>query len=93
MRHIVLVMAALAVCAVAAADARTRTEPLPTPTSPTEPPPTDIGLIPLTVVEIKRLFNLTTRIWRSTNHYLHWSWWRSRHQARARWHHHLARLT
>lgn len=56
MRHITLVMAALAVCAVTAAQARTRTQPLATPTSPTEPPPTDLGLIPLTVVEVKKLF-------------------------------------
>jgi SRSO17 transposase len=93
MRHIVLVMAALAVCAVTAADARTRAEPPRAPSSPTQPPPTDPGLIPLTVVEIKKLFNLTTRVWHSTSHYLHWSWWRRRHQARARWYHHRARLT
>jgi hypothetical protein len=93
MRHIVLVMAALAVCAVTAAEARTRAQPLPTPNEATQPPPDDLGLIPLTVVEIKKLFNLATRIWRSTSHHLHWSWWRRRHQARARWYHHRARLT
>lgn len=93
MRHIVLVMAALAVCAITAADARAHTAPHPTPRSPTEPPPADLGLIPLTVVEIKKLFNLATRIWRSTSHHLHWSRWRRRHQARARWYHHRARLT
>jgi hypothetical protein len=58
MRHITLVMVALAVCAVTAAQARVHAQPLPTPTSPTEPPPTDLGLIPLTVVEVKKLFNL-----------------------------------
>ena len=93
MRHIVLVMAALAVCAVTAAKARTRAQPPPTPDNPTQPPPADPGLIPLTVVEVKKLFNLATRIWRSTSHHLHWSWWRRRHQARARWYHHRARLT
>jgi SRSO17 transposase len=93
MRHIVLVMAALAVCAVAVGDARTRVGPCPTPTHSTQSPPPGLGLIPLTVVEIKRLFNLATRIWRSASHYLHWSWWRRRHQARARWYHHRARLT
>lgn len=93
MRHIVLVMTALAVCAVTATDARSRTDPLPTPTSPTQPPPADLGLIPLTVVEIKKLFNLASRVWRATSHYLHWSWRRRRHQARARWYHHRARLT
>jgi SRSO17 transposase len=93
MRHIVLVMAALAVCAVAAADARTRAEPQLTPAHRTAPPPADLGLIPLTVVELKRLFNLATRVWHTTSHYLHWSCWRRRHQARARWYHHRARLT
>ena len=53
-------MAALAVCAVTAADAATRNEPpAPMPTRPDQPPPPDPGLIPLTVAEIKRLFNLT----------------------------------
>lgn len=93
MRHIVLVTAALAVCAITAADARSHTDPLPTPTSPTQPPPADLGLIPLTVVEIKKLFDLASRLWRSTSHYLHWPWWRRRHQARARWYHYRARLT
>lgn len=93
LRHLVLVMAALAVCAVACADARSRAEPAPTPTTRTQPPPIEIGLIPLTVIEIKRLFNLVTRAWRSIEHHLHWSGWRRRHQARARWYHHRARLT
>jgi hypothetical protein len=93
MRHITLVIAALAICAVTAADVRAYAQPLPTPTSPTQPPPTDLGLIPLTVVEVKKLFNLATQVWRSTEHHLYWSWWRRRHQARARWYHHRARLT
>jgi SRSO17 transposase len=93
MRHIVLVIAALAVCPMTVADARTRSQPLPTPDDPTQPPPTDLGLIPLTVVEIKKLFNLATRAWHHTSHHLHWSSWRRRHQARARWYHHRTRLT
>jgi SRSO17 transposase len=93
MRRLVLVMAALAVCAVTAADARTLAAAPRTPISPTEPPPDDIGLIPLTVAEIKKLFNLGTRVCHCTSHYLHWSWWPRRHQARARWYHHRARLT
>jgi SRSO17 transposase len=93
MRHIVLVTAALAICAVAAADARTRAQRPATPTQPDQPPPPDIGLIPFTVAEIKRLFNLLTRTWRPTEHHLHWSAWRRRHQARARWYHHRARIT
>jgi hypothetical protein len=51
------------------------------------------GLIPLTVVEIRRLFNLLTPTRQDTAHHLHWSWWRRRHQARARWYHYRARLT
>jgi len=38
------------------------------------------------------LLNLATQVWRSTEHHLYWSWWRRRHQARARWYHHRARL-
>jgi hypothetical protein len=55
MRHIVLVMAALSVCAITTTQARTGAEPPPTPTSPTQPPPDQPGLIPLTVAEVKRL--------------------------------------
>jgi SRSO17 transposase len=93
MRHIALVIAAAAVCAVTAARARAHTDPLPTPHNPTQPPPANLALIPLTVVEIKRLFNLATHVGRSLQHHLRWSWWRRRHQARARWYHYRARLT
>jgi len=86
-------MAALAVCATTAALARPRTSTLARPpTAPDDLPPEDPGLIPLTVTEIKRVFNQLTRAWQSIRHYLHWSWWRRRHQARARWFHHRARL-
>jgi hypothetical protein len=86
-------MAALAVCAVTAALARPRTSTLaPPPTSPDDPPPEDPGLIALTVAEIKRVFNLITRVWQTIRHYLSWSWWRRRHQARARWYRQRARL-
>lgn len=92
-RHLALAMAALAVCATTAALASPRTSMLARPpTSPDDLPPTDPGLIPLTVAEIKRLFNLITRTWQTLRHYLHWSWWRRRHQARARWFHQRARL-
>jgi hypothetical protein len=93
MRHITLVIAALAICAVTAATARATGELPPTPTDPNQPPPADPGLIPLTVVEIKRLFNLLTRTNQNLAHHLHWSRWRRRHQARARWYHYRARLT
>jgi hypothetical protein len=55
-------------------------------------PRRDLGLIPLTVAEIKRVFNLITRTWPAIRHGLRWSWWRRRHQARARSFHHRARL-
>jgi SRSO17 transposase len=92
-RHLALAMAALAVCATTAALARSRTSALTRPpASPDDLPPEDPGLIPLTVTEIKRIFNLVTRAWQTLRHYLHWSWWRRRHQARARWFHHRTRL-
>jgi hypothetical protein len=36
--------------------------------------------------------NQLTHVWQD-NHHLYWLWWRHRHQARARWYHHRARLT
>lgn len=93
LRHLVLTMAALAVCAVTAAHARPRTGALPTrPTGPQDLPPEDPGLIPLTVAEVKRLVNLFTYTWQAIGHHLHWSWWRRRHQARARWFHQRTHL-
>ena len=56
LRHLVLVMAALAVCAVAAAQLRERTDAqAPPPAGPDDRPPADPGLIPLSVREVKRL--------------------------------------
>jgi hypothetical protein len=87
-------MAALAVCAVTAATARHHTDNQATrPTRPDETPPEDPGLIPLTVAEVKRLFNAVTTRTPTLEHAAHWSAWRRRHQARARWFHHRARLT
>jgi SRSO17 transposase len=91
-RHIVLAMAALAVCAVTAAQARTTAPPPVLPTSGDQPPPADTGLIAFTVNEIKRLFLLLNRKIHDIAHHLRWSEWRRRHQARARWFHHRARL-
>jgi SRSO17 transposase len=92
-RHLALAMAALAACAVTAALARSGTSTLAhPPTSPDDLPPEEPGLIPLTVAEIKRVFNLITRVWQTIRHCLHWSGWRRRHQARARWFHQRARL-
>jgi SRSO17 transposase len=92
LRHIVLAMAALAVCAVTAAQAKSRAPAPILPTTPDEQPPEDPGLIAFTVAEIKRLFTLVTRRHQPRIHHLHWTWWRRRHQARARWFHHRTRL-
>jgi SRSO17 transposase len=93
LRHLVLAMTALAASAVTAAAMRATTNTLaPPPTHPDDEPPADPGLIPLTVAEIKRLANLVTRTGRALSHHLRWSWWRRRHQARARWFHHRTRL-
>ncbi len=91
-RHLVLTMAALAVCAVTAAQARTTAPPPVLPATADETPPDDMGLIAFTVTEIKRLFLLLNRTIHDIAHHLHWSEWRRRHQARARWFHHRARL-
>jgi len=92
LRHIVLTMAALAVCAVTAAQAKIRAPQPILPTRPDQEPPTDTGLIALTVAEIKRLFTLLTRTRHSQDHHMQWVIWRQRHQARARWFHHRTRL-
>jgi hypothetical protein len=93
LRHLVLTTAALAICAVTAAATRIRTSTLaPAPTSPYDEPPNDPGLIPLTVAETNRLYNMLTRAWHTITHHLRWNHWRRRHQARARWFHQRARL-
>lgn len=91
LRHLTLATAALAIWAVNATAVRPVTSTLPPPpVDPDQPPPADPGLIPLTVAEVKRLFNLATRtIWDAVQR---WTPWRRRHQARARWFHHRARL-
>ena len=93
LRHLVLTMIALAACAVTAAAMRQATNTLPPPpTNPHDQPPDDPGLIPLTVAEIRRLTNLVIHSGQQLAHHLRWIWWRRRHQARARWFHHRARL-
>jgi SRSO17 transposase len=90
-RHTVLVMAALAICAVTAALLRDRTDTqtLP-PARPDQLPPADLGMIPLTVPEIARLLTAAPA---APGRAEHWSNWRRRHQARARWYHQRTRLT
>ena len=91
-RHIALTLAALAICAVTATQAKAHTPAAILPTTPDEQPPADPGLIALTVAEVKRLFILVTRRLLPPAHHLRWVWWRRRHQTRARWFHHRARL-
>ena len=92
MRHLTLVMAALAICAVTTASLRDTSPAPPLPVSPDQEPPEDPGLIPFTVPEIKRLYILFHQTLHAITHGLHWSWWKRRHQARARWYHHRTRL-
>jgi hypothetical protein len=55
---------------------------------------TDAGeLIALTTGEIRRLITAWTQPTRTPAHYLQWSHWRRRHQARARRFHYQRRLT
>lgn len=90
-RHTVLVMAAFAVCAVTAALLGNRTDTqADQPVSPGQSPPADCGLVPLSVPEIGRL--LASRPAYRRDHARHWSGFRRRHQARARWYHKRARL-
>jgi SRSO17 transposase len=93
LRHVVLVMAALAVCAVTAARLRERTSAqAPPPARPDAPPPADPGLIPLTVREVKRLLAAALHPPKPPGHTARWLKWRRRHQARSRWFHKRARL-
>jgi SRSO17 transposase len=92
-RHTALVMAALAACAVSAALLRGRTDTQPPPPARAgQPPPADLGMIPLTVPEITRLL-ATSPGSRPPGHAQDWANWRRRHQARARWYHQRTRLT
>jgi SRSO17 transposase len=93
LRHIVLVMTALAVCAVTAALLRNRTgTQAPPPAAPGQPPPPDPGMIPLTVPEIRRITAALTARPLPEPLVIHWNAWTRRHQARARWLHQRARL-
>jgi hypothetical protein len=52
----------------------------------------DTSLIPLTLTEIRHLFaKLITNTVRPISHWMHWSTWRRRHQARARTSHYRRR--
>ncbi len=93
LRHLVLVMAALAICAVTAAQLGHRSDSqAPPPVTPDQPPPADPGMIPLTVPEIRRLLAARLDRSRPPGHGDHWVNWRRRHQARSRWFHQRERL-
>jgi SRSO17 transposase len=93
LRHLVLVMAALAVCAVTAAQLRDRTDTqAPPPAGPDDKPPADPGLVPLSVREVKHLLAAALNRPEPPGHAARWLCWRRRHQARSRWFHKRARL-
>src|SRR5215467_13941703 len=74
-------MAALAACAVTAAQLRDRTDTQASPPARAgQPPPADLGMIPLTVPEITRLL-ATSPASRPPGHAEAWTNWRRRHQA------------
>ena len=93
LRHLVLVMAALAICAVTAARLRERTDSqAPPPAGPNDKPPADPGLVPLSVREVKHLLAAALRQSQPPAHAARWLQWRRRHQALSRWFHKRARL-
>src|SRR6185437_6893237 len=93
LRHLVLVMAALAVCAVTAAQLRERTDTqAPSPAGPHDKPPADPGLVPLSVREVGHLLAAALALPKPPGHAARWLHWRRRHQARSRWFHKRARL-
>jgi SRSO17 transposase len=93
LRHILLVMAALAICAVTAAQLRDRTDTqAPAPVTPDQAPSPDPGNVPLTVPEVRLLLAAATQRHHPPGHAARWLHWRRRHQARSRWFHKRARL-
>jgi SRSO17 transposase len=93
MRHIVLVMAALAICAITAARLRRRTgTQVPLPAASDQAPPAEPGMIPLTIPETARLIAALTTRPLPPRHIIHWDAWTRRHRARSRWFHQRARL-
>jgi SRSO17 transposase len=101
LRHTILAIAAHTIHAVTAARQREHHPDPVLPTHSDDSPPDDCDMIALTVPETHRLFVLHNDIHglppaiaahRVATHE-HWSTWRRRHQARARWHHHRTRLT
>ncbi len=93
LRHLVLVMAALAVCAAVAAQLRARTaNQAPAPARPDAAAPADPGLAPLSVREVRHLLAAALNQPKPPGHAACWLQWRRRHQARSRWFQQRARL-
>src|SRR5262249_39929339 len=81
-RHTVLAMAALAICAVTAALLRDRTDTqAPPPLTPDQPPPTDPGMVPLTVAQVKHLLAALATPGRRRGRAACWLDWERRHHA------------
>jgi hypothetical protein len=62
------------------------------PVSPGQAPPSDPGMISLTIPEIKRLLAAALQHAYPRGHDARWLNWRRRHQARLCWFHQRARL-
>jgi SRSO17 transposase len=92
-RYTTIVIVVLGIYAVTAAQTRTKTDTKTRPpTSHDDPRPTRFGLIPLTVNEIRTIYNGFQDANETYEHTVHWSWWRRHHQAEARWYHIRTRL-
>ena len=83
--------ATLAICLVTAALLKDRTDTqAPPPLTPDQAPPPEPGMIPLTILEISRLFVARLLRPHPSEHATHWLNWRHRRQARSRWYHQRA---
>jgi hypothetical protein len=86
-------MTALAICAIAVARLGTRTDTqAPPPNTPAQQPPSEPGMIPLSIPETARPLATIWQQPKPTDHDTHRRNWRRRHQARARWFHQRTRL-
>ena len=93
LRHIVLVMAALAICAVTAAQLRDRTDTqAPPPARPGRRAARRPRPHPAHRPRDQAAARRRTRRPKPPGHAAHWLQWRRRHQARSRWFHQRARL-
>jgi SRSO17 transposase len=92
-RYTIIVIVTLGIFAVTAAEMRQKTDrQAPPPTSAQDPRPVTFGQIPLTVSEIKNLYNNTKNTSKNFAQTIHWSWLRRNRQAEAAWYHMRTRL-